>query len=769
MQGLRKISISLLLALLLSLPLLSLATPIFEVFLPDHEAKATLVSGNYDVLEVHEDYALVSGWTGVQSKLSSDGLSYTVFIDNYEEHISSIHGTSLDDMAGYPTLDEIEEWWAAFYIANMNIVSQLDTIGYSVENRPLVVFKISDNPNTEEDGETEVFINATMHAREVAVPVLTMNFCEHLTENYGTDDRVTALVDSHELWFQIIVNPDGYVYNEIHDPDGGGMYRKNRQPPEGVDLNRNWPYMWGYDDVGSSPEPFDITYRGQSPGSEPETQALMDFINSHEFASVMNYHSYSNLLLIPWGYTFDELHPDHEIYMAYGNYVCETLDYVVGAADAINYTANGGCDDWQGAGGLEDGADYEMWGFVFEVGSGYENGDYVGFWPSFGLAQTYAEEHIEPMMRFCEVAHNPHMLLAPDAPLVALPDTVTTSFTLSWSPVIDTLGNQAIAYDVAEMAGLTTEDGAEDGSLIAWEMDGFMRSAARQNDGVYSYWSNTASDLYNTMTATMPYLVRPFDILSMYVNYEIELDWDYAYVQVSTDGSTFENLAGNITTNTSPNNANLGNGITGNSNGWVEAAFPLDSYAGEYVTFRIAYVSDTYTNEIGIFVDDISPIMGFEAFDEIAEAIPDTFLALEYPDLTEMTERWYAVRGIDERGDVGFWSNPMGTLIDPQTSGVDVDGDIPLTFSVSEVYPNPFNPSTSVRMTIPDRSNVTIVMHDILGREVKTVMHSAVEAGAYTYSVDASDLASGLYFLVVNANCENGINHRAVKKAILMK
>ena len=95
------------------------------------------------------------------------------------------------------------------------------------------------------------------------------------------------------------------------------MWRKNRRDngggSYGVDLNRNWGFNWGYNNIGSSGSPSSETYRGTAPFSEPETEAVRQFCNAHIFSIVLNFHSYSNLMLYswsipyaPWGYTPDD-------------------------------------------------------------------------------------------------------------------------------------------------------------------------------------------------------------------------------------------------------------------------------------------------------------------------------------------------------------------------------------------------------------------------------------------------------------------------------
>ena len=141
----------------------------------------------------------------------------------------------------------------------------------------------------------EVLYTGLTHARE---PLSMMNlfyFVQLLCENYGTDPELTYLIDNREMWFIPVVNPDGYLYNESIQPNGGGMHRKNRRDTNcvdgtnrGVDLNRNYGYSWGANNTGSSPDPCSTTYRGTEEFSEPETAAVRDFVEDREFMNVLH-------------------------------------------------------------------------------------------------------------------------------------------------------------------------------------------------------------------------------------------------------------------------------------------------------------------------------------------------------------------------------------------------------------------------------------------------------------------------------------------------
>jgi carboxypeptidase T len=132
------------------------------------------------------------------------------------------------------------------------------------------------------------------------------------------------------------------------------MWRKNRRYNGnfswGVDPNRNYGYMWGYDDIGSSPDPESYVYRGPGPFSEPETEALRQFLLAHPPAGSLSFHNYGQIIIYPWGYTFEPA-PDHMVMATIAEGMAERIsavsgrEYTHGASDAL-YPVNGGTIDW---------------------------------------------------------------------------------------------------------------------------------------------------------------------------------------------------------------------------------------------------------------------------------------------------------------------------------------------------------------------------------------------------------------------------------------
>ena len=274
-------------------------------------------------------------------------------------------------------------------------LTRLDTIGTSIEGRVIVALKISDNAGVDE-GETEVLIVGCHHARELMSVDVPLMFAGYLLSNYGISSFVTSMVDGREIWIAPMINPDGHVYvQNNHTDDWWNWWRKNRRDNGdgtiGVDLNRNYGYEWGYDDVGSSPDPSSLLYRGPSAFSEPETQALRDFCASREFSVALSYHSYGELIIHPWGY--DAIYTDdHEMFTVLGDSLSRGNDYYVGCtATNVLYPVNGDTDDWMyGETALKD----RIFSYTIELNT-YGEG---GFGPPDSLIVPTFEKVLDPVM-----------------------------------------------------------------------------------------------------------------------------------------------------------------------------------------------------------------------------------------------------------------------------------------------------------------------------------------------------------------------------------
>ncbi|MFJ9027048.1 M14 family zinc carboxypeptidase [Streptomyces sp. NPDC102274] len=203
-------------------------------------------------------------------------------------------------------------------------IAKVVSIGKSLNGQDILALKLSKGARKTKDGaKPSVLYMSNQHAREWITPEMTRRLMHHYIDNYGKDQRITKIVDSTELWFVLSANPDGYDYT--HSSDSSRLWRKNLRdvdgdgkiaPGDGVDLNRNFSYKWGYDDEGSSPLPANETYRGAGPGSEPETQAIDRFQKRIGFDYGINYHSAAELLLYGVGWQVATPTPDDVLYKA---------------------------------------------------------------------------------------------------------------------------------------------------------------------------------------------------------------------------------------------------------------------------------------------------------------------------------------------------------------------------------------------------------------------------------------------------------------------
>ncbi|WP_338777339.1 M14 family zinc carboxypeptidase [Streptomyces sp. DG1A-41] len=203
-------------------------------------------------------------------------------------------------------------------------LTKVVSIGKTVKGQDILALKLTKGAKKTKDGsKPSVLYLSNQHAREWITPEMTRRLMHHYLDNYNKDRRIKRIVDSTELWFVISANPDGY--DHTHASDDNRLWRKNLRDVngdgvigtgDGVDLNRNFAYKWGYDNEGSSPNPASETYRGAGPNSEPETQALDAFQKRIGFTYGINYHSAAELILYGVGWQVATSTPDDVVYEA---------------------------------------------------------------------------------------------------------------------------------------------------------------------------------------------------------------------------------------------------------------------------------------------------------------------------------------------------------------------------------------------------------------------------------------------------------------------
>jgi uncharacterized repeat protein (TIGR01451 family) len=290
-----------------------------------------------------------------------------------------IPGQGPDSIPNYPCYRTVEETYAAaeqLVESHPGLAAWID-IGDSWEKSAglggydLMVLKLTNQAIGIE--KPKLWVMSSIHAREYTPAELATRFAEYLVDHYDVDPDITWLLDYHEIHLMLHGNPDGRKQAET-----GLSWRKNTNQNycaptssnRGADLNRNYDFQWGCCN-GSSGAPCDGTYRGPSPASEPETQAVQDYITAifpdqrkdtlidpapaNATGLFLDIHSYSNLVLWPWGFTaqaapngntlrtlgrkfayFNDYQPQqsYELYITDGT----TDDYAYGRLGVAGYT-----------------------------------------------------------------------------------------------------------------------------------------------------------------------------------------------------------------------------------------------------------------------------------------------------------------------------------------------------------------------------------------------------------------------------------------------
>ncbi|XP_007504383.2 carboxypeptidase A5 [Monodelphis domestica] len=293
----------------------------------------------------------------VKNYLNSTGMSYTIMIEDVQVLLDeerkgmsasqrTERSTSGFRYNSYHTLQEIYTWMDNFVAEHADLVSKI-VIGQTFEKRSIFVLKFSTGNKT----RPAVWIDTGIHAREWITQATGVWTAMKIALDYGEEPVLTEVLNHMDIFLEVITNPDGFAYTQSMNR----LWRKNRASNfnstcKGVDPNRNWET--GFGGVGSSKNPCSETYHGPFPHSEPEVASVANFIQKHKhFKALISIHSYSQMLLYPYGYRKEPTHDNEELH-ALAQEAVEALSqvhgtqYVFGRTINTIYVANGITIDW---------------------------------------------------------------------------------------------------------------------------------------------------------------------------------------------------------------------------------------------------------------------------------------------------------------------------------------------------------------------------------------------------------------------------------------
>jgi hypothetical protein len=578
----------------------------------------------------------------------------------------------LGSMGGYYTYTELLQILDSMALEYPDIITVKTNINtfQSVQGRPLYYLKMSDNPNATEN-EPRVLFASMIHAREPLALMQNICFMWYMLENYSTNDEIKYLIDNLEIYFVPMVNPDGYVYNVNTNPNGGGMWRKNRRSnpngSTGVDLNRNFGFMWGYDNIGSSNTQSSDTYRGPSAFSEPETQALKWLCEQNNFLIALNHHAFANDLIYPWGYIAGLFTPDSALFVEYATLMTEANGFNFGTGDqTVGYVTNGDSDDWMYG---EQTTKNKILSMTPETGS-----DTDGFWPAAAdipdrcrknlLMNLFSPRLALKYPKFTDLSGKNLTQLSSYIPFsVKRFGLQPGSFTVSFAAVSNNiqsvgapaaLGNLALLETKTDSIQIFLQPGTTQGSEVKIAVgvdvggyvyrDTLIKYYGTPSDIYYSDgtsvngwqavagWGVTTQQFYSPSSSitdsptgnytsntdrriTLTGLTIPAGqlkpALSFFAKWNVEAEYDYVQVSASSDGgSSWTPLCGKYT---KPGTVNQDEGqpiYDGIQNEWVEEYMSLEGFPAGALQIRFRLVSDGQVNADGYYFDELR-VTGF--------------------------------------------------------------------------------------------------------------------------------------------------------------
>lgn len=309
----------------------------------------------------------------VKTFLEAQNIEYSVMIEDLQvildeeqqvmksaARVARPQNTNSFDYANYHTLDEINNFMDDLVSENPNLVSKV-VIGQSYENRDLNVLKFS----TGGSNRPAIWIETGIHAREWITQATGVWTAKKIVSDYGRDPTLTAILKKMDIFMEIVTNPDGYAYTH----SSNRMWRKTRKPNPGsycvgVDPNRNWDA--GFGGPGSSSSTCSESYRGPSVNSESEVKAIVDYVKKHgNIKAYISIHSYSQMLLYPYGYTSAVAKDQAELHDVSKRAVASltslyNTSYRYGSIITTIYQASGTTVDWAYNQGIKYSFTFEL-------------------------------------------------------------------------------------------------------------------------------------------------------------------------------------------------------------------------------------------------------------------------------------------------------------------------------------------------------------------------------------------------------------------------
>ena len=594
-----------------------------------------------------------------------------------------------------------------------------------------------------------------------------------LLENYQAGGEAAYLLNNREIFFVPVANPDGYVYNQTTNPNGGGLWRKNRRNSGsgnfGVDLNRNYNYGWGINS-GSSSDPASETYRGPSAGSEPETQAIKNLVLQIHPKISFSMHSFAGRYLNP--YSYNDTAIKYDIYSEFASDFAASNNYTYGTViEMLQYYSSGTTRDFLHSNGTYcwtpevGGSDFwPLQSEIIPVASenlyalkylSWVGGGYVDFQNYKILGKGYVNKNDSLPLQITIKNRGLSQDITGATVTVqslypnAVPNSQTYSFNTTPVPfrqsastgVLNFRTTSAAVYmdemkfvvTVSQQGILTSTDtirinvgkpnllysGNAENGISGWTRAGtgilwdttFIDPYEGSKNYADSRYGNSVNSSNNTFTLndTINLIGALNPRIEFSAKWATEAVFDYIRIQASTNFGT-------SWINLAGRYTKLISGQPSYSaiKHWVNEQINLNPYVGQKIKVRFNMITDNGVPGDGFYFDN--------------------FRVVNYSDTIT------AISNISEL--------------------------IPDEFRLEQNFPNPFNPSTVIRYSLKENGFVKLKVYDVIGNEIATLVNEMQNRGYYDYQFSTGNyqLSSAIYYYKLEAG-----DFSQVRKMSLLK
>lgn len=599
-------------------------------------------------------------------------------------------------------------------------ITDVDTLGFTAQdNNPLVILKINGQNPAVQQTESGFLLMAMHHAREWQTVSAALFFTDSLLSNYGSDPDVTALIDSTFIVIYPLVNPDGYDYSRTTD----NMWRKNRTYRDGVygvDPNRNYggglngdPMSeWGFIANSSTTHyPSNDVYCGPYPNSEREVQSVLQLIDDYDFDISISLHSYGELVIWPWGgVTYAA--PDSVLFEYLGTEMANEIPtknnsgyYDPGQSVGL-YPTTGDSDDWiYGWTKMIKGK--TTMAFTFEIDNSFNSSTptevdtlirrvYNGIYRGLELCD-YARDNVN------------------EFPLK--PQLSSLGDTLSWTAI----NSHEADYFTCNINDSLYTFTDEENNTGYYDIDNFSQNSTNPYSGTYSFKDNPQNSSTSVIMTAERTAVESGTLFTISRYFSIELNYDFAYAEMSKDGYLWTVIDTNKT---------IYNGV---ETSWQTDTVDLSGYAGDEYYFRVRAIYDGGVLNEGIYIDNMGPITAFAADSVYNDSINDTLIIIDGG-----IEGQYYFTVTPYMSDIGY-------LIESDRELMDIVSMIEEHFE-----PMPVNNENNITVSFNRHSkslhintemNHSINLYNTLGANVQS---SNINGSS---TIDISGLKPGKYFI----------------------